>query len=292
MKTLVISGATGLLGSRIVEDLSQDYETHALVRKVPMQPIPHVVYHVADLARGDISGLPRRTDAVIHLAQSAHMREFPVNANDIFKVNTASTASMLDYASRSDASHFVLASTGGLYGSVAGAIVEDSPLNSANGNLQYYFSSKRCAELLAECYASRFNVVVLRPFFIYGERQKLTMLVPRLINNILLGNAIELRGENGTAMNPIYVADAAEAVIASLKLKGFHQINLAGPEITTIRRMAEDIGSSYSISPKFSHQSGPADEIVADISRMCALLVPPKTSFSIGLASMRRASNR
>ena len=59
--------------------------------------------------------LPSHIDGVLHLAQSHAYRDFPAGAVDMFRVNVASTASLLEYARRAGASRFYLASTGSVY---------------------------------------------------------------------------------------------------------------------------------------------------------------------------------
>lgn len=286
MKRIVVTGAAGLVGSRAIEYLRERYEVHAVVRKLPLEPLVDVEYHEIDLVSLCWDSLPPKADAVFHLAQSSHMRDFPDKADDIFAVNSAATASLLQYAMRANVSSFVLTSTGGLYGAHDGPIDESTPLCLPEGPLRHYFTTKRCAELLAHDYAQLMSVVILRPFFVYGAGQKQSMLVPRLLSNVRTGTPIELRGEAGASLNPIHVDDVVVSLEACLSLSGLQLFNLAGPEIVTIRQMAECIGDLFSVPPVFLTQSGHADGFVADISRMRDLLASPTVGFARGVASL------
>ena len=285
MSKIVLTGATGLLGGRTVVLLKDRHELHAIVRKVPSEPVKDVTYHVRDLSHEwTTDGLPNEVDAVIHLAQSTCHRDFPKRAMEQFSVNVDATARLLDYAQESGARSFILASTGGIYGAHAEVITETTPEAISDGLLRYYFDSKRCAEILVQSYSSFMNVVVLRPFFIYGPGQKSNMLVPRLIKNIRSKCAIKLNGESGASMNPVYVDDAVKVLEESLRLEGSHTLNVGGPEVVTIRDMATMIAQLLDVDPEFEIESGKPDGFVADISRMRSLVGNDLTDFQTGIA--------
>lgn len=108
-KRIVITGSTGLVGRHFIEHYAHDYEIHALVQKKPDTEQKNVRYYECDLAAGlDVTLLPRTVDAVIHLAQSEKFRDFPASALSVFNVSVAATATLLDYAHKAQASHFVL----------------------------------------------------------------------------------------------------------------------------------------------------------------------------------------
>ena len=281
---MVVTGANGLLGRNAIEELSKRNEIHAVVRAIPENPVVGVSYHVVDLASDwDWGVLPKQIDAVFHLAQSKRMREFPEQALDIYHVNLSATAKLLDYARSAGAAHFVFASTGGLYGAGSQAFSESSPLCSPEGALKYYFDTKYCGEILAKNYADFMSVVILRPFFIYGPDQNSTMLIPRLINSVRNWRPISINGETGIRINPIYVSDAVIALEAALSMLGQHTINIAGPEIVTLRHLVETIGDAMHIKPIFNFVAGEPQDVVADISLMSQLLTVPATRVVSGV---------
>jgi nucleoside-diphosphate-sugar epimerase len=287
VSTIVVTGATGLLGTHTLASLHGRHEIHALVRTRPAQALPDVVYHERDLTQPwTADGLPGRVDAVCHLAQSTRMRDFPGQAADIFAVNLAATASLLEYARHARASHFVLASTGGLYGVSEAAITEDTPLNPPPGHLGYYFQTKRSAELLASAYLDSLNVVVLRPFFMYGPGQHRDMLIPRLIASVRSGRPIAVRGASGTWLNPIYVDDAAAVLHGSLGLAGHQVVNVAGPQVVSIRYIAERIGNLLGVAPVIRMDAGEPDRIVSDIARTRTIASRDLIDVDTGIAMM------
>ena len=284
---ILVTGADGLLGRHVLETWRGSRDIHALVRRAPDRPIEGVSYIAMDLAGPlDFARLPARVDAVIHLAQSPHMRDFPDAASDIYAVNTASTAQLLDWARRAGAGHFLLASTGGLYAPSAAPLTEESRLDPPRGPLGFYFDTKLCSEILVRAYEGQMHTVILRPFFIYGPGQRETMLLPRLIANVREGRALPVRGGRGTRLNPIFAGDAVDALATCLAADAPGVLNLAGPEVLTIRDIALHIGALIGREPLFDAQEGEADSVVADISRLRQRLTAPMTRFRDGIAEM------
>lgn len=287
MTRVVVTGATGLIGSRVLTALvAQGNEVHALARAPGAASGVH--WHRADLAAPTLPDLPTRCDAVVHLAQSARFREFPVQAGDIFAVNTASTARLLDYARRAGCRTFVLASTGGVYAARAAPLDEAAPL-AEGASLGFYAATKLAAELIARQYEGSFSVVVLRFFFVYGAGQAEHMLVPRLVASVRDRRPIRLAGEEGIRINPTYVDDAAAAVVGALGLERGATLNVAGPEALSLRALATLIGDGMGTSPIFEVTEEGAGHLVADTTRMRSMLPAAAVTPREGIARLLAA---
>jgi len=291
MSRIVVTGASGLVGSAVIRDWSTHHELFAVSRRELPQP-KSVTTIVADLAASwSVDDLPDRIDAVIHLAQSNHWQDFPDAALDMFDVNVAATTKLLDYAATAGATHFVLASTGGLYGSSAQPITEASPLCHAHGPLDYYFATKQAAEMLALSYRHRLGVSILRPFFVYGAGQRLPKLIPRLIDNVRTGAAIRLRGDSGTMLNPVHVDDVVTIMAACLEQQHQGIVNVGGGQVTTIRSMAARIGELLAATPRFANEPGEAEGFVTDISLMRSLTRCEPMGFDEGIALLLKETD-
>src|SRR5881628_2780832 len=176
----VVTGATGLIGSRLIDALLPEYAVHGVARRPPARH--GMTWHALDLATTcDLGSLPPRADAVVYLAQSEYFRDFPERSSNVFQVNVASLLRFLDYARKAGVRNFVFASSGGVYGSGDFQMSEEIQI-TARGDLGFYLTTKLCSEILAQNYSGFFSVVVLRFFFVYGPTQRQTMLVPRLIH--------------------------------------------------------------------------------------------------------------
>lgn len=285
-KTCVITGATGLIGSGLVDVLERDYEIHAVAR-TPGPRRSGVHWHSIDLATDcRLDTLPRRVDGVVYLAQSEFFRDFPQHGPDVFQVNTVNLLRFLDYAWKAGASHFVYASSGGVYGSGDVRMSEDIQI-PAHGGLGFYLSTKLSAEIIAKNYSSFFNFVSLRFFFVYGPAQRKSMLIPRLIQRVRDGQPLLLQGLDGIRLNPTHVSDAAAATRCALEIEGSHIINVGGPDILNMREIGTMIGHFVGKSPIFDiDEKSQPGHLIADIDKMSSLLVYPKMGFSDGLRTM------
>ena len=284
MPNILVTGATGLIGSSLLKPLANVFKVHAISRSKANDKIANVTWHHVDLNDDfDFKTLPANIEAVIYLAQSEDYRDFPKKAVDIFEINTVKLLKMLDYAREVGAKKFIYASSGGVYGSGEHGFSEEITL-PANGENGFYISSKLCSEVIADNYKQFMDVVILRLFFVYGKMQKPTMLMPRLVANVKNGNPINLCGNSGILLNPIHVLDAVSSVLAALELKGFHKINVAGPEVVSLKQICEMIGEKVRVKPIFEYdlQSLPR-HLVADISNMTRLLVTPRRFLNEGL---------
>ena len=277
MTTVLITGASGLLGNSLCRRLSQSGldvigTTHSPVGHVSS----NVEYRNVDFSsEWSIKSLPQQVDVIIHLAQSANFRDFPNSAMDVFKVNIDSTARLLDYAREVGARQFIYASSGGVYGNGVQAFNENANIVPP-GQLGYYLGSKTCGEILVKSYSSVFKVVVLRPFFMYGRGQNRSMLIPRLMDAVASGKSITLQGENGIRINPIHVEDASLAVSSALELRKSATFNIAGPDILSIRQICEAMGEYLGKKPVFEWQTSQPSDLIADIAAMREQLANPK----------------
>jgi UDP-glucose 4-epimerase len=182
---------------------------------------------------------------------------------------------MLDYAREAGAKTFIYASSGGVYGSGGHGFSEDITL-TANGENGFYLSTKLCSEILAENYKKYMNIVALRFFFVYGKGQKRSMLIPRLVDSIRGGNAITLQGDVGILINPIHVSDAVASVTAALNLKGFHKINVAGPEVLSLKQISKIIGDKVGVKPIFEYDAKKSPgNLIGKTEKMRQYLIAP-----------------
>jgi UDP-glucose 4-epimerase len=285
MSRILITGASGFIGRRLVSSLCARHELVALVRpKTPIEKLARVNWLEHDLSQPlDQARFPDRVDAIIHLAQSRHYREFPEGGKDIFDVNIRSTFQLLEYARRVGVKHFLFASSGGVYGYSYERFVETDPVNPLN----FYLSSKYTSELLIANYQPFFHTVVFRFFFVYGPGQK-GMLIPNLMGKVREGKQITIEGDPGLRINPIYIEDALRVFETALQLPSSALFNVAGDEIVTITEL---VGLIETVSGKpalIQHKgANPVGDLVGDNSRLKKVLgVYPGTPLLQGFRRM------
>lgn len=274
---ILVTGGTGLLGRKVCEVLeAHGHHLTVVGRGFPKQKGVGVERVVADLSeKGFSSRFPRNVDVIIHLAQSAKYRDFPGGASDVFAVNLGSTQELLDYGVKSGVKRFLYASSGGVYQSAAFNFEEESRLRNPR-DIDFYLASKLGGELLTQSYRAIFSHTILRFFFMYGPGQRRHMLLPRLYDQVALGEEILLEGQNGLIINPIHVEDAALAVANSLTLAGSHTVNVAGPDQISLGDIVGAFGKHLRVPPVLRRSGVEDPRLVADITKMTALFGKPR----------------
>lgn len=232
MERLVVTGATGFLGSEIVRQAARKgIAVRALARNPALLP------DGLDAAVGDVRNpqdLRRALDgreAVIHAAGLAHGRGR--SATDYESVNAAGAENVLRAAAEAGLHRVVLVSSVSVYGGSSGETRdEDDDCHPVGA----YASSKYRAELRAIEIAKKRGVdlVVLRLATLYGEEDPGN--VARLIRGIDRGHFVMLgSGENRKSL--LHRQDAARACLEAVRKasSGVHVYNVVG----TVARMAE-----------------------------------------------------
>jgi UDP-glucose 4-epimerase len=285
MSRILVTGATGFIGSNLIEVLKGRHELILLSRRRPdFVSDNSFEWFEIDLAEPFIfSNLPDKVDVFIHLAQSRFYRQFPDKAGDIFDVNVQGTFRLLEYARYAKAKLFIFASTGSVYGNGPNKLLETDPVNSND----FYGISKRAGELFVKSYETYFRTVIFRFFFVYGPGEQ-KMLIPTLLNKVKTGEMITIEGNPGLCINPIYIKDAVRVFESALDRSVSGIFNVAGDEVVSILELVEHIAKVAQKDASIQHTKcqRPGD-LVGENTRMKEVLnVLPKTSLHEGLTRM------
>ncbi|MCS7243629.1 MAG: NAD(P)-dependent oxidoreductase, partial [Candidatus Calescibacterium sp.] len=140
------------------------------------------------------------------------------------------------------------------------------------------------AEIILRNYSDYFeSFIILRPFFIYGPKQNINMLIPQLIKKVYYNEEITIEGKKGIKINPIYIEDAALATMKTINLKGKHIINIAGNEILNLKEIILNIAKILNKKPRIKTVESKKISLIADITEMRQKLHTPQTNFQEGL---------
>lgn len=263
MRVLVVGGS-GFIGRSVVQRLVGRHDVLGLTRDTSRLP-NNVVPLIGDLtAPLDTRRWPSRLDAIVHLAQSTRHRDFPAAADDLFVVNVAATARLLELARSHGVSRFVLASSGSAH---------DAQLAVASGDVRtappsFFAATKLASEALLWPYAGYFQACVLRVFFPYGPGQT-DRLVPDLIERVRRGTHVVLTNGEGMQMSPTFVDDIADVFVAALEDGWTGRLDVAAPGVTSLKAIAEEIGRQLRTAPLFEYRDGPtAPPLLPDLKRL------------------------
>ena len=264
---VLVSGGSGFIGARLMQRLKGEGHEVFCIRRASILGPSCGTDILWDLESAAIpQHLPDRIDAVAHLAQARQYRHFPEGAPEMFRVNVAGTAALLEYSRQARASVFCLISSGTVYEPYAGDIREDAAL----APVRYLGASKLAAEIVSRPYADLFALGIFRLFFPYGPGQK-ERLVPDLIGRVRGDLPIRLASDGeGLRLVPTFVDDIVEVLIAALTEPWSGTFNVASPAVVSLRELAEIIGKTIGKPPRFEITEERAGVIVPQLDRLGA----------------------
>jgi UDP-glucose 4-epimerase len=289
---IMVVGGSGFIGQHVTRALAalghEVYATHGQGRAMPA--LAGVIWVPCDLSTSEATaGWPACCDTVFFLAQARQHRDFPSCTQEVFSVNVAGLHQTLIYASRAGAQRLVYASTGSVYSRGTLEAHEQEPIDLAVAR-NYYVASKLASEILLGPFADILPVVVLRLFMPYGAGQKPDMLFPQLCDKVRAGKPIYLHGPEGLRANPVAVADVAETCTRCLALQESVTMNVAGPEVLSLRQIGAAIGCVLGRQPVFQVVDQKPPSVVGSTARLRRVLDWfPSTRLEMGLRHLAAA---
>ena len=264
---ILITGATGLIGSALVKRLGEQSEQIVC----PVRSIEKVkamfdseTFAVVKWVETSIEELLRETaedyDYIIHCASptaSKYFVEYPVETMR-FSIDT--TTGILDYARRHQVKGIVYLSSLESYGAIlddANAVTEDvqgyvNPMEDRSS----YNMAKRTCESLCHAYASEYGIPVkvvrltqtISPFISDNDMR----VFAQFARHAARGEDIELHTEGTAARQYIHIDDAVDAILCVLYKGVPGEVYNAAREDSyiSVRDMAQFVQKSFNPSGK------------------------------------------
>ena len=272
MKTLLVTGGAGFLGSNLCERLINEGCDVLCVDNFytgTKRNILHLLKNpYFEIFRHDITfPLYVEVDEIYNLACPAspiHYQNDPVQTT---KVNVHGSINMLGLAKRLKAK-ILQASTSEVYGNPTVHPQPETYSGSVNpiGRRACYDEGKRCAETLFFDYHRQhgLKIKVARIFNTYGPRMHPNdgRVVSNFILQALRGEPISVYGDGTQTRSFCYVDDMVEGLIRLMNTQDdvTGPINLGNPEEITILELAEKVIELTSSKSEIVFEPLPADD--------------------------------
>ncbi|MCD7923450.1 MAG: NAD-dependent epimerase/dehydratase family protein [Bacteroides sp.] len=232
---ILITGATGLIGSCLVEALmlnpKKDYHIYATGRNEERArkrfaefekdaSFHFVCYDVIHPLQTDID-----YHYIIHAASNASPNFFSEKPVEVIKSNINGLDNLMVYGLNHNLKRFLFISSGEIYGEGDGQIFTENYSGYVDciSPRSCYPSSKRAAETLCVSYMAEYGVdaVIARPCHIYGPNftESDNRVYAQFIRNVLQGENIVMKSHGEQFRSWCYVVDCASALLYIL-LKG------------------------------------------------------------------------
>lgn len=318
MRTVLVTGGAGFLGSHLVDQLLEDGAAVRVLDNLSTGSLANLQSAAERHARvggvlngsrleviiGDIRDRELLRKALRGVKCVFHMAALPLSAvsamdpGEIHGVNVEGTLNVLHGALTEGVWRVVLASCASVYGSPTSIPVSESALGQP---ATLFAASKAAAESYSRAFYVRhqLDVVILRYFSIYGPRQRsgpAGALIPNLVEAVRQRRPlVELDDRSGEDCT--YVDDAVAATLAAARgpRASGRVINVGSGQIATLRDVLNILCDLLrtSTSPSFSPRpDGQPYHIAADLGLASELLdYSPRVSLIAGLARMLRSMN-
>ncbi len=229
-KTILITGATGLIGKALVDYillLNDTVTVYAASRseesfKKRFTERDNLFYFNYSLEKPLDTNI--RFDYIIHAASNADPKMFNEDPVGTMTSNFMGTYNLLEYAKRNNTQRFLFVSSGEVYGQWDGEC--DAFSESYSGYVNFteprgcYPSGKRAAENLCVCYSAQYGVdtVIVRPSHTYGptQLQRDSRAMSEFFSCAIQGRDIVLKSEGLPVRSYTSVFDCIAGIITAL----------------------------------------------------------------------------
>jgi len=259
---ILITGGGGFQGSHLAESLLAAGHTVSILNTYAEEKPANLsgILGQINLIWGSVTDQEtveksvRGHDAVFHLAAHINVDESLKDPLIFFQTNILGTHNVLE-AIRKHKSRLILASTCEVYGD--GQNLKEGELIAENAEMcpnSPYAASKAAADRIAYSYFRSYNldVTIVRPFNVYGERQKSGLygaLIPILVGKALRGESLTIFGDGSATRDFSHISDIVRGynlILNNDQLKG-RAINLASGTNTSVKDIAEYIAKKMKV---------------------------------------------
>lgn len=309
MKRILVTGCAGFIGSHLCEKLLN-------LNYIVVGIDNFDVFYAKDIKIKNLSGfithknftfyeldltfpeqlnlLPKKIDAVIHLAGKAGVRPSIEAPLAYINHNIIATQTVLDFMKNTNCKKLLFASSSSVYGNCKTIpFTEDMNVDYP---ISPYASSKKSAELLNHTYHHlyKIDIINLRFFTVYGERQRPDLAIHKFVKNILDDKPINMFGNGSSARDYTYVGDTVAGIVAALNYlfsasNCYALVNLGNNKpikLSDLIATIEDVLHKKAIIEHLPMQQGDVDITYASIEKAQQLFnYQPKTSLTEGITN-------
>ena len=259
--TLLITGAAGFIGSNLLHNLIDLYDSEIVVIDYltevsnPKNVPEFINLYPVDISNGyviDEIFHKHNPEYVFHLAAESHVDNSISNCLPFIDTNITGTVNLMNASLENNVKKFIHVSTDEVYGALGEddpPFTEETPYDPQNP----YSASKAASDHFVRSYVNTHNLpaVITNCSNNFGPRQSNDKLIPKTICNLLQGNKVPVYGKGEQIRDWLYVQDHCEALIEVWKNgKVGEKYNIGGGtelnNLTVVSKIVKLMNKDYS----------------------------------------------
>ena len=274
MRTILVTGGAGFIGSNFIQYWIENYPDDKIVVLDALtyagnpDNFPERIkksgrfeFWYGNVTNEElVNNLVSTVDVVVHFAAESHVARSIYDNKIFYMTDVIGTQAIANAVLKNykTIERFIHISTSEVYGTaVSNPMTEEHPLNP----MSPYASAKAGADRLVYSYWATYDIpaVIVRPFNQYGPRQHLEKVVPRFITSALQNEPLTVHGDGSPKRDWLFVEDTCKRL----------DIIISAP-LDTVKGEVFNIGSGYdldilSIANKILEATGRNEDLITFI---------------------------
>jgi len=264
--TILVTGATGFIGSHLVKRLREEGEkVVSLVHdcliwtKWLKKSMKHTIRVHGDIR--DFHFLKRvinhyEVSHVFHLAAMSIVKHAYKDPISTYEINVMGTVKLLEACRQLDVEWILVQTTDKIFGNQRGATVDSKYIPT-----EPYGTSKICCDVIARSFAETYgmNIIITRCCNVYGFDWN-NRIIPNTIRACLRGESPIIYKNDKSERQYIYIDDVIESFIRLFRGEykvSTNMVNIATPEVLTQEEVVLKILEFFpGIKPRYVEKPG------------------------------------
>ena len=245
ISNILVTGASGFIGSHLVENIVKKHNVRCLVRvnsDTTFLKKLGVEINIGDLTKKQtLHGITKDIDVVFHLA--AQMRKWNLPENIYRDINVTGTKNILEASLKESIDQFIHCSTASIIGPFKGKPLNETYTSYNTRNV--YNKTKAEAEKIVLSHKNSIPITVIYPDLVFGPRNFNYLPLFRAIKH----KKIQLIGNGDNFHQPTFVSDIIQGFMLVFKNKKAigEKFIIASEKPITSREMIYTIADEFDV---------------------------------------------
>ena len=271
MKTILITGAAGFIGSHLCDFFLKHNKVIGIDNFITGSR-KNISYQLDNenftFIEHDICKqlkIQKKIDYILHFASPASPVDYMKFPIETLRTNSLGTENILELGLKNNATVLV-ASTSEVYGDPLIHPQNESYFGNVNpvGPRSVYDEAKRYLEAITMAYnrKKKLNTRIVRIFNTYGPRMRVNdgRAIPNFINQCINKKNLTIYGDGSQTRSFCYISDTVTGINSLLKTNYHNPINIGNPDEFTINELAKKIITILNPKTKITFKKLPIND--------------------------------